>query len=1336
MCVNCLADTHTPSACSYPTCKTCNQRHNKLLHEAFCTSPKDAEKESPSESNISKSTHCSSNTSSFNYPEDESPSSQVLLATALVKVFNRNNEVHWCRALLDAGSQINIISTRMQQILRLPAHDTDFTVEGVGSARHVARHRVDLSIQLGDDESQVVSMNCLVFKKPASEQPVRTIAKESLPSIPTHLQLADPHWYIKQPVDLLIGGEYFWKIVQKETLHLGERQPILQQSVFGWLTVGPCELGMELDSPRNWTCNTSTLASIDKTMRKFFEIEDISGPKNSAVEHKEVEDFFAATIRRDPTGRGSAVRQLLQLEKRFAKDEKLKQEYSKIIQEYLSLNIIEAVPYNELDLPSYYLPHHAVVREHATSTKVRIVFNGGCEVYKVVVASMIALKVGPVVQPTLVTILLRFRFHPYAFTCDIVKMYLQTLLDPKNLDFVRFVFRDSPDEPIRDFRFRTLCFGVATSPFLATRALLQLVLDEGDEFPLAAQIVKSNFYVDDCPASVPELHQIIELKNQLTQLMKRAGLSLAKFKSNCPELLEENCLSQESLDFENETMKTLGMIWNSIADTFQFEVSSVDSSVATKRTIMSVIARIFDPIGLISPIVTKAKIILQEVWMCDRAWDDPIPEDLQAEWEMLIQDLPNIQSLRIPRWASSIKNPKSRELHAFSDASFLAYGAAVFLVCEGEDGQRCSRLLISKTRITPLKDRQEGSTKRRELTIPKAELQGALMAAQLMEVAVQAVGPIPQYFWTDATIVLHQIYSPQERREIFVKNRIQKILELSQPHQWRHVRSKDNPADLLSRGRTVGQLIDSTLWWQGPSYLVKEPEHWPPSFDPSNNPKPIDAPMVESPIYSVNVATEESEELPQHIHTTLMTKIGTFGRMQRVLAWIIRATQLFKLRRQRTTRQTVVNRPHGPLKVSELRYAERCLVRWEQEQYLDPVISAIKTGKLYTQRKFKHICKLRPFLDKDSILRVEGRTQKSYESYDSKHQMILPAGNLSRLIATHAHQYLLHAGPQLLEAHLRQKYWMLGGRNICRSVFRKCIKCFKAHPRTSEQVMGQLPEHRVQHERPFSAVGVDFAGPVFLKTGTRKGTTTKAYIAVFVCMSTKMVHLELVSSLTTDAFIATLRRFIGRRGLPSHVYSDNGKTFVGADNDLRKAFVDSTAQETFINYLASREIEWCFQPPKAPHHGGLWEAAVKSCKTLLKRILGQVALNFEEMQTTLIQIEAVLNSRPIMALATHPDDPVALTPGSFMFLGSTPTQLPDPDLSHLNMGRLDRWQLYQIPSTAWPLGVIEEVFPGNDGAVRKVSVRTTKGSFERPITRVARLPIEEESSIPGECTRF
>ncbi|XP_043469456.1 uncharacterized protein LOC122503094 [Leptopilina heterotoma] len=354
---------------------------------------------------------------------------------------------------------------------------------------------------------------------------------------------------------------------------------------------------------------------------------------------------------------------------------------------------------------------------------------------------------------------------------------------------------------------------------------------------------------------------------------------------------------------------------------------------------------------------------------------------------------------------------------------------------------------------------------------------------------------------------------------------------------------------------------------------------------------------------------------------------------------------------------------------------------------------------------------LNPFLDEEGLLRVGGRLTNSNLAFSEKHPIILPKGHHVTILIIHdQHVMNLHGGTQSTLNSIRTQYWPINGKNVTKSVIRKCVTCFRAKPTDQNYFMGDLPRERVIQSRPFFNVGLDYCGPFFIKEKKfRNRSKVKTYACIFVSLATKPIHIELITDLTAEAFIGGLRRFFSRRGYASNIYSENATNFVGAKNEIQKfsKFIhESEHTSKIVNFLTNKEIQWHFSPPQSPHFGGLWEAAVKSFKSHFKKTVGAVLFTYEELLTYTTEIEAILNSRRITNRLSswqhiHRVRQHFLNRWSKEYLNQlnvrSKWQVKKPN--NITIGTMVLLKEDNVPSLHWPLGRITEVFPGNDGLV-------------------------------------
>ncbi|GFU51816.1 integrase catalytic domain-containing protein [Trichonephila clavipes] len=450
------------------------------------------------------------------------------------------------------------------------------------------------------------------------------------------------------------------------------------------------------------------------------------------------------------------------------------------------------------------------------------------------------------------------------------------------------------------------------------------------------------------------------------------------------------------------------------------------------------------------------------------------------------------------------------------------------------------------------------------------------------------------HFWSDSTIVISWIHRESRELKTFVANRVSKIHQLSSRDQWHHIASEQNPADVLSRGLLPGELRDDSLWWHGPELLQSTY-----STTVITEPTQRDDFDCELRVSERTLETSLLNSKNFDFFNHLMELSNNYFKIIHIVSYIYTFIE--------NCRSKVKKR--GPLTTSEVNDAETWLIKQDQSgiNLSDP------SGNLKS---------LNIFQDDKGVLRVGGRLEKASIPYSQKHPAILAKNSkLSKIYFITLHKKLFHVGPQGLLNAIRLRIWALGGRNLARKTVHTCVVCFKCKPIPSFQIMGHLRYERVNMAPPFSITGLDLGGPYFVTyKHQRKGVLNKIYVCVCICFVTRAIHLEILSDLTSDAIIATLKRFMSRRGKCSKIFTDNATNFVGANSQLKVFYkTRNFPDQNLAAYFTEEGIEWNFIPPRAPRMGGLWEAGIKSVKYHLKRALGRSRLTYEEFETVIIQ---------------------------------------------------------------------------------------------------------------------
>ncbi|XP_050534989.1 uncharacterized protein LOC126902010 [Daktulosphaira vitifoliae] len=799
LCENCL--TRHTSPCKAKGCRICNDKHNTLLHQ---------DKETVH--NSATALH-----SSGRYEN------QVLLSTAIVKIKDRANKTWYVRALLDSGSQSNFITTDLANGLGLSKRKVKVTIEGVNKSITQSQYSIVATIE-ANCTSYNKTIELLTLPKITTLLPSENInvIQEELPD---NIKLADPSYAVPGKIDILIGAACFYEILLPGKYTTNNSSIIYQETELGWIVAGSlCKLSTPITNSF-FAQSLSIEDKIDKQLTKFWEIEEIGDKRSLSEEEKLCVDHFNRTL---GCSRGTAFRRFLSTEKRLTNNADLKKRYVEFMNEYEQLNHMSIISSDQDKIEeknSYFMPHHAILRDDKCTTKTRIVFDASCITTNGKSLNDILLK-GPVIQDDLMCILARFRTYKYAFSSDITKMYRQIIVAEQDRKWQKILWRSKPSEKIEEYHLNTLTYGTSHASYVATACLEKLANENENKYPLASLAIKEDFYMDDYLGGGNSIAEALMLRNDIIKIMNSAGFQLRKWMSNEPLLLSNIPNADNDplivLNLDGSTTKTLGLCWNPVNDVYLYKVNierNDNEEASTKRNVLSTIATIFDPLGLIGPVIIAAKIIMQELWKLNVKWDEVLPSAIKAEWELYRASLSSIEHMTIPRLVVDCDNVEAIQIHGFSDASVRAYGACLYLRVYDRSGSCATRLVTAKSRVAPLK----------VLSLARLELCAAVLLVRLFKKIVPRLrlSINKKYFWTDSTIVLSWINAPSSRWKTFVANRVGEIHEATSKSEWYHVKSEDNPADIISRGCNPEDLRKNQLWWNGPPWINLEENQWP-----------------------------------------------------------------------------------------------------------------------------------------------------------------------------------------------------------------------------------------------------------------------------------------------------------------------------------------------------------------------------------------------------------------------------------------------------------------------------------------------------------------------------
>ena len=1335
----------------------------------------------------------------------------VLLQTARACVSSVDSDrFALARIMFDTGSQRSYVTSSLRRRLNLPTLRKDKIVIQTFGNKYSKARDVDI-VQLkvkGKSKGSVVFVEAICVPdicSPLKNQNI-DLAVQRYEHL-ENLELADcSEGSDNLNVDVLIGLDFYFSFVTG-VVKKGREGPVAIESTLGWIISGVynCLNGHNKDTAVlvNTThalrINCFEEDSLTNVLNRFWNVDSLGVDNEVEVvikfeqeltfngEHYVVKLPIKPHHEFLPDNYNISSNRLISLMSKLVKKTLLCAEYDKVIKNYIAEGIVETVDSPGEPGSVHYLPHRAVVREDKETTKVRIVFDASAKLRNEPSLND-CLYSGPCLLPAIYDILLRFRLGKIGLVSDIQQAFLNIEVAEEHRDLLRFLWFkniDSDDPKIVVLRFARVVFGLTSSPFLLNGTIashLSKIVNKNIDVELLEKVLR-DLYVDDSTTSLNEVSEGMEFYLKSKRYLSEGGFNLRKWATNDKELREfidskENIESSDMNDLtyvENELgvsenfRKVLGINWDVDKDVLVFELIEIANNGLslgyTKRNILRISASFFDPLGLICPIVLQAKLLFKELCELKVDWDEVVKSEISEKWNRFLNDLKNCGYIYTNRFVLSCVREKivSIELHGFCDSSSVAYAAVVYVKVVTSIGVSVN-LLSAKSKVAPLKN----------ITIPRLELLSCLLLSRLLvsiKNAVEVEIKIDRCVnWSDSEIALFWIKGRRKEWKPWVENRVNKIRDRVSVDSWRHVSGEVNPADLATREGLIRDIM-TERWWKGPEFIMSDESGWPTQkiFNGFQSKLVLEeakkSSLCDEELLIINetvkgtTANLAAIELKMNIQVVInMEKFNSFKKLCRVTAFVFRFVNNLKKSISNKKEQLITDEE---ITIKELDSVERIWL--EHAQF-----------ELINNSKYDQIRKsLKLYKDENSLLRSKTRLSEASElAKDVKFPVVLPSeGHITKIIILDAHEDVLHTKVESTLNRVRNRFWIIRGRQTVQKVIKRCVLCKWFQGKTLKpRPIAALPSWRVCSEYPFENTGLDYAGPLLVLDiySENNSKMHKCYILLFTCATTRCIHLELTPDMSTPTLILALRRFLARKGYPEKFISDNFKTFKSVI--LKK-------------FLRNNHIDWEFILERSPWWGGFYERLVKVVKDALRKVIKNARLNYDELTTVLIEIESMINSRPLTYLSEENIEaitPFHLLHGRNIAVGGHSLLKQDSTWNLTNRVKYIRMIIEQFwkrfyneytvalrermmydktkrneeklsigdvviiredritPRSKWKHGRVDELLTGRDGVVRGAILTTnTNGKnikLSRPLQRL--IPLEVSNERTGDKTEL
>ncbi|XP_055948251.1 uncharacterized protein LOC129981438 [Argiope bruennichi] len=909
----------------------------------------------------------------------------IYYQTARADVVGSNKIARGIRILIDSASEASFLLESIAEEVGLPTVSVEkLKIHTFGSQsphlRELKRKKALLKSPISDS---CLECNILVIDKIVGPDLIRSPSEGIVSVLRQEGFVLSDQGGEETEIGLLIGNDLINKVLTGKTRRLSEFL-MLYETIFGWVINGSsggedvlnCALSMYTGVE---CCEEEKLSDL---LYNWFQLESLGirdSPSGRSESDEKIIQRFEENLRfengryvtgllwkRDPMDLKDnfhlAKRQFDRLQRELESDGFIRNQFEEIIKFQKENNIVEDCAEGD---SGYFMPYRSVVRKDKSTTHVRLVFN--CSSSKRGDLSLNDyLEQGPNLNPSLLDVLLKFRIFEVVFCGDIEKAFLMIGVAEQDRRYLRFLWHtNDKDREYVVLQMSRVLFGSRCSPFLLRDTIGYHVRKYLERYPDCVDMLDNALYADDLCYGAETVQKVFSLSSGAVTILKDAGFNLRKLCTNSKELQTlwtQNGLSDGVGSEQDSKLKVLGLVWDLKEDCLGVEVvpllNSLEPVRNTKRSVLSVVARVFDPLGFISPLVVRVKKLVLEIFERGIDWDSELPEDLRNKWERWCCEVGCLSDVRIDRCCFSNwdRDAGGMEMHIFCDASQIAYGAVAYFWWETSSGEVGAYFVMAKSRLAPLK----------KLSLPRLELMEALVGARLCKhLSVVFKNWVKRVvMWTDSEIGLHWIKSSASEWKQFVANRVVEIQNCVVPDRWFHCPGVENPADRLTRGVSAGSLKND-MWWSGPRWLKSPQSDWPQQ--------------------KLRVQHESLPEKKIVVHTTIVkddplidiSRFSSLNKLLRVTAYVLRF--LGKLRGR--------SRQRGPLVAAEIIEAEEFWVKQVQREHFDPEITRLNRGQQILASS--RIWSLASYLQ-DGLLRVKGRLEQSVLTQEEKRPILLP----------------------------------------------------------------------------------------------------------------------------------------------------------------------------------------------------------------------------------------------------------------------------------------------------------------------------------------------------------